>query len=74
MSNNRKKRRQRVSKKIITGQIINDISKKISKILLDMGVYPGTEDFDEMYACLINAVADEIKPVVIKLVRKTIDS
>lgn len=69
-----KKRKKRVSKKITPGEVLEDISKNISKILLDMGLYPGTEDFDEMYQCLINALAEEIKPKVIKLVRKTIDS
>ena len=38
-----------------------------------MDLYPGTKDFDEMYQCLINALADEIKPKVIKNVRNAID-
>lgn len=60
-------------KKVTPIKIVDDISKNIAKILLDMDLYPGTKDFDEMYQCLINALADEIKPKVIKNVRNAID-
>lgn len=68
------KRRKKVSKKLSSSKALDDISKNISTILLDMGLYPGTEDFDEMYQCLIDTLSNEIKSTVIKTVRKTIDS
>ena len=55
-------------------QLVEEFSKSIATILLDMGLYPGTDDFDEMYECLINTFSEEIKSNVIKTIRKTIDS
>lgn len=46
----------------------------ISAILLEMGLYPGTEMFDKTFHRLMVEVETEIKERVIKRIRQVIDN
>ena len=64
-----KKRKNDIAKK----KIMDNMCENISVILLEMGLYPCTDQFDKMFYRLMSEIEEEIKVRVIKNIRNVID-
>ena len=64
----RKKKNDSAKKKIM-----DNMCENISVLLLEMGLYPGTDQFDKMFYRLMTEIEEEIKVRVIKNIRSVID-
>lgn len=58
---------------LITKKLVDNMCDNISVVLLEMGLYPGTEMFDKMFFKLMDEIEEEIKARVIKRIRTVID-
>lgn len=65
-----KKKKQSES---VDKQLADVMCDNITSILLEMGLYPGTEQFDKMFYRLMDEIEDEVKLRVIKRIREVID-
>lgn len=65
-----KKKKQNES---IDKRLADVMCDNITSILLEMGLYPGTEQFDKMFYRLMDEIEDEVKLRVIKRIREVID-
>lgn len=58
---------------LITKKLVDSMCDNISEVLLEMGLYPGTEMFDKMFYRIMDEIEFEIKARVIKRIRSVID-
>lgn len=54
-------------------KVMNLLCDTIAYNLLDSGLYPGTEQFDELFDTIIINIAEEVKVRVITKIRDEID-
>ena len=54
-------------------KVMNLLCDTIAYNLLDSGLYPGTEQFDELFDTIIINIAEEVKARVITKIRDEID-
>lgn len=58
---------------IMMKKLVDNMCDNISNLLLEMGLYPGTELFDKTFYRIMDDIELEIKSRVIKRIREVID-